>query len=370
MKIYDAIVIGAGPAGAAAAYFLARSGKSVLLLEKRTLPRHKSCAGGLPRKTAEIFDFDLSPCLEVAVKGAVFSWLSSDRKYQGGDRVLGWVTRREVFDDFLVRRAVEAGAVLREGTEAIGLIQDRERAVVYTPRESLIARSVVGADGAHSRVARMLSLKAFKRVGFGLEARLTVPERVLKDYGSYLYFDFGGVPRGYAWIFPRRDHLSAGVASYLPSHFFLKSDLRNFLEREGLGREYAGAVVTGAPISFSVWPGGWVRGRCLLAGDAAGLTDRLTGEGLYQAMKSGELAARAIQRFLAGEGALSDYARMLRRDLWENLFWAWAFSHLINRFPRWAFRRVMSNPRRANKGMLVATGDLDYRELLFRSRRG
>jgi len=127
MKIYDAIVIGAGPAGAAAAYFLARSGKSVLLLEKRTLPRHKSCAGGLPRKTAEIFDFDLSPCLEVAVKGAVFSWLSSDRKYQGGDRVLGWVTRREVFDDFLVRRAVEAGAVLREGTEAIGLIQDRER---------------------------------------------------------------------------------------------------------------------------------------------------------------------------------------------------------------------------------------------------
>ena len=106
MKIYDAIVVGAGPAGAAAAYFLARAGRSVLLLEKRAFPRPKSCAGGLPRKAAQIFDFDLSPCFEVAVKGAVFSWLSSERRYQEGDRVLGWVTRREVFDEFLVRRAV------------------------------------------------------------------------------------------------------------------------------------------------------------------------------------------------------------------------------------------------------------------------
>jgi geranylgeranyl reductase family protein len=369
VKIYDTIVIGAGPAGAAAAYFLARAGKCVLILEKRSFPRPKSCAGGLPRKAAGIFDFDLAPCLEVAVKGAVFSWLSSERRYEGGDEVMGWVTRREVFDDFLVRKAVEAGAELRESTEAIGLIQDRERAIVYTARESLVARSVVGADGAHSRIARMLSLKTFKRVGFGLEARLNVSERVLKDYGSYLYFDFGGVPRGYAWIFPRRDHLSAGVASYLPSHFFLQSDLKNFLEREGLGGDYAGARVTGAPISFSVWPGGWVRGRCLLAGDAAGLTDRMTGEGLYQAMTSGKLAARAIERFLAGERPLRDYSRMVRRVLWEHLFWAWSFSLLITWFPRWAFREVMSNPRRARKGMLVAMGEMSYRQVLFGQRR-
>ncbi len=370
MKIYDAIVVGAGPAGAAAAYFLARAGRSVLLLEKRAFPRPKSCAGGLPRKAAQIFDFDLSPCFEVAVKGAVFSWLSSERRYQEGDRVLGWVTRREVFDEFLVRRAVAAGAVLKERTEAIGLVQDRERAVVYTERESLPARSVVGADGARSPVARMLSLKAFKRVGFGLEARLAVSERVRKDYGSYLYFDFGGVPRGYAWIFPRRDHLCAGVASYSPSHFFLKNELRSFLEREGLSAELAAARVTGAPISFSVWPGGWGRGRVLLAGDAAGLTDRLTGEGIYQALKSGELAACAINRFLAGEAPLRDYSGMVRKNLWENLAWAWLFSRLLNRLPRWAFRKVISDPRRARKGMEVATGAMDYRDLLVKKGEG
>jgi geranylgeranyl reductase family protein len=366
VKVYDSIVIGAGPAGAAAAYFLARAKLSVLLLEKRGLPRHKSCAGSIPRKVNKIFDFDLSPCFDVAVKGAVFSWLSRDRRYLGGNRVLGWVTRREVFDDFLVRKAREAGAELREATEVVGLVQDRERVIVYTPRGSFTAKTVVGADGARSRVARMLSLKIFKRMGFGLEARVTVSEQVLKDYGSYLYFDFGGVPRGYAWIFPRRDHLTAGVASYLPSHFSLKNDLKDFLEREGLGREFPGAKVTGAPISFSVWPGGFIRGRCLLAGDAAGLTDRLTGEGIYQALKSGELAARAIERFLTGKWALTNYARMVRRELWENLFWGWVFSHVIIWFPRWTFQRVLSHPRRARKGMLITTGELTYRQILFR----
>lgn len=160
--------------------------------------------------------------------------------------------------------------------------------------------------------------------------------------------------------------MSAGVTTRRCSPLHLKSYLRDYLEREGLGKEYRRAQVRGSALSFGFFPTVLVKGRCLLAGAAAGLTDRLTGEGIYQALRSGQLAARAVKDFLSGEGDLKNYQTLIRHALGENLFWANILSRIMGAFPQLIFDRVLSDRKRARKGMLVTLGKLNYRQLLFK----
>jgi len=365
MPIYDCIVIGAGPAGGSAAYFLARAGCSVLVLEKAKFPRYKCCGGGLPRKVADIFDFDLSPLFEREIKGTVFSWLSRDRRYERGEEILGWVVKREMFDDFLIRRAAQAGAEFKEEAEVIDLREEVAQYAIVTPGGNFSARTVIAADGADSLLGRRIYPRFLRSSGFALEARIPMREEFLRQRGDYISFDLGGVPGGYGWLFPRRDHISAGVATRRSGFRRLRGCLENYLEREGLIGEYRRDSVRGANIPFGIPPAGLVRGRCLLAGDAAGLVDRVAGEGIYYALKSGELAARAITHFLAGRSALAKYRGLVWQSFGKNLCWSHFFSRLFSLSPHLVFKGVISNERRLRKAMRVILGELSYRDLIF-----
>ena len=362
--IYDAIVAGGGPAGAVSAYFLARKGLKVLLLEKDRPGRYKCCAGGVTSKIQSLLDFDLSPCWETSVRGVVFSWLGEERHCLESEEELGWVTRREVFDFFLQEAARRAGTEIRYGEPLQALDQDQYKVTVHTPKRSFSGRILVGADGAKSQTASLLKLKTLRASGFALEARLEVSEQTLKDRGRFLYFDLGSPVQGYCWIFPRRDHLSAGVAARRPPLLPLRIQLKEYLEREGLLDTWPRARVRGGYIRSSINLSRLHRGRCLLAGDAAGLCDRLTGEGIYPAALSGRLAAEAITAFLSGEKPLEDYKRLVRARLGSDLFWANLISRVLDRFPRKIYEMVLSSHDRVLKLSQLALGRTNYRRLV------
>ncbi|MFN7525075.1 MAG: FAD-dependent oxidoreductase, partial [Aphanizomenon sp.] len=120
--MYDCIIVGAGPAGGTAAYHLAKKGRSVLVLEKESLPRYKPCGGGVSPAIAQWFDFDFSPAISAKVDSLRFTWKLGDpveSKIDTKEPV--WMVRRDIFDHFLVQQAQNQGAELRDNTEVKGI---------------------------------------------------------------------------------------------------------------------------------------------------------------------------------------------------------------------------------------------------------
>ncbi len=363
MSIYDAIVVGGGPAGSSAAEVMARSGLAVLLLEKEKMPRYKCCAGGIPRKVSVLLDLDPASCGAAPVRGLVVSWQGSRPRAVTENRPLGWVVKREDFDYLLLRRAETAGADVREGCGFIGLETDRDITQVTTTEGTFRGRTLIGADGARSRVGSLLGADRLMRFGFALETRLAPSPDIIEKKKGMLFVDLGAVPGGYGWIFPFRDGLNVGVATRRVSFRKLRGCLRDYLRREGLTEELPPGAVRGSALAFNLLPFGIVKGNCLLAGDAAGLTDRLTGEGIYQAIVSGQLAARAITAYLSGHAPLASYRTMVRKTLGVNLLIASGLSRLTGLFPRKMFAVAHRDDVRIRKAMAVVQGELSYRDL-------
>ena len=363
MTIYDSIVIGGGPAGSSAAYTMARAGLKVLLLEKETMPRYKCCGGGIPRKVGEILDFDFSICRDAPARGIVFSWLSKETHSRIGEELLGWVVKREIFDQLLLEQARSAGARVEEGCKFIDLKEGRDILHVTTTGGEFSGRTLIGADGAGSAVARRIGLTGHSRPGFALETRIEIPDSILEERRENLYFDLGGIPAGYGWIFPLKDSLNVGVATRRSSFRGLRTCLRDYLHREGLEEYNDNSNIRGGTLAFRLRPSGLVKGHCCLIGDAAGLTDRLTGEGIYPAILSGQLAGESVTNLLRGDAQLNAYQTAIKKSLGMNIFLANLASRLSGLFPRIIFDRVCGNQRRIEKAMAVIQGELNYRDL-------
>lgn len=321
------LIVGAGPAGCAAAFDLARAGKRVLLLDRRTFPRPKACACGLTRKTLKALRYSVDPvvervCDEIVLQRAGGAGALADKSKEIRVRArepIAAMAVRERFDAFCLQQTLKAGAKggsveLRKLEHIVSLREDERgvELVVATEagEETLRAPVLIGADGANGQVRRLVSGEGatgkepewFAR-GFALEA--TVPYTVLPqrlpagDGAQDLVFDFAPLPGGYGWMFPKGDHVNIGVGAFgttenvkLVTRALLDAYARTKLgvrmDAHGLS-----ATVTGQHLGM----GGHrylPRGRVLLVGDAAGLVDPLTGEGIHSAVVSGQAAAAAV----------------------------------------------------------------------------
>ncbi len=361
-EIYDCLVVGAGPA---AAGFLASRGLRTALLEKARFPRPKCCAGGIPRKLPGV-GFPGGTPGGAAVRGAVFSWRSRRGLEILEEETLGWVVARESFDERLARAAAAAGAELIEGFEARQARPAPGGVEIEGPPGTLRGRVLIVCDGASGRISRSLGLGGRRR-GFGVETRLVVPPEVYARFAGRLFFDFGAIRGGYAWIFPGEGFLNLGAAVRRSRAPELPGLLAGYAGAEGLREWFDLRRVRGAALAFPSRGTERLRGPCLAAGDAAGLTDRLSGEGIYPALESGRLAAAAADGFLRG-GRIEDYRGFLEREILPELRWSVRLSRIQDLFPRLIYRRAVTHPRRAGKMLRVALGDLRYRDI-FRNQK-
>ncbi len=313
--IYDVIVAGAGPAGSSCARAAAASGLSVLVLEKDTFPRLKPCAGGLtsgvdPELLAEIEPVvhDRVTVVEVDFgPGSTLVW-------EGGGTIVR-TTIREELDALLAELAASAGARIEYGLRVELIEPDNEGVSVVAGGSSWRGRHLVGADGVEGTVRRRWR-RARLACGGAIYVR-AYPDASgrLEPYRGRILFDLRTRRQGYGWVFPKRDHLNVGVYGRPSTGRRLKDELRSLLESLGLS-----SWRIDGPFAFPVAARTDARdvasGRILLVGDAAGLTDPITGEGIPHAIASGRAAAESIVASLeSSDPAAPLYARRVAREI-------------------------------------------------------
>lgn len=355
---YDVIVVGAGPAGATAAFHLGAAGRRVLVLEKERLPRHKPCAGGIPTSVLRRFPLDFSPVVERVVRRVRFRF--ADGREIAADLPEGAVVtvRRDRFDHYLVSHA---RAEVRDGAPVADIRQDGAGVeAVLASGETVRARYLILADGANSRLARRVGLRQKRRMGITVEAEVPADDDLLTAFDNAALFVFGLAVSGYAWVFPKSDHLSVGVGAFLGR----SENLRQLLEQEmaRLGIPLAKARLYGHPLPVYLRHEPLHSGRVLLAGDAAGLVDPLLGEGIRHAVRSGERAAEAVLR-----EDVRGYTARIHRDIGSDLLWGLHWARFFYAHPRVSFEWGVRNPLFLQEFLRLFAWRTTYRAMALRA---
>ncbi|WP_326707241.1 geranylgeranyl reductase family protein [Streptomyces cyaneofuscatus] len=307
--VWDVVVVGAGPAGASAAYAAAVAGRRVLLLEKAELPRYKTCGGGIIGFSRD----SLPPGFELPLKDRIHAvTFSLDGKFsrtRRSRRMLFGLINRPEFDAGLVEEAQKAGAELRTGVSVVRVEQHgpavpdrRTVAVVLSGGETVLARAVVGADGSAGRIGAHVGVK-LDQVDLGLEAEIPVPATVAEDWAGRVLIDWGPMPGSYGWVFPKGDTLTVGVISARGDGAGTKRYLEDFIARLGLAG-FEPSVSSGHLTRCRSDDSPLSRGRVVVCGDAAGLLEPWTREGISFALRSGRLAGEWAVRIAEAHDAV------------------------------------------------------------------
>lgn len=294
-EVWDVVVVGAGPAGASAAFAAATAGRRVLLLEKAELPRYKTCGGGIIGPSRDALPPGFVLPFKDRIHAVTFSLDGKLTRTRRSKQMLFGLINRPEFDAGLVAEAEKAGATLRTGTAVARVEQHgssvpdrRTVAVVLADGETVLARAVVGADGSASRIGAHVGVE-MEQVDLGLEAEIPVPETVADDWKGRVLIDWGPLPGSYGWVFPKGDTLTVGVISAKGDGAATKRYLDDFIARLGLAG-FEPAVSSGHLTRCRKPDSPLSRGRVLVAGDAAGLLEPWTREGISFALRSGRLA--------------------------------------------------------------------------------
>ena len=367
----DVAVVGAGPAGATAALVLARAGVGVTLLDRSPLPRSKTCGGGVVARALAA----LPPGVEIPVErrlGRVESRFLDTGVAVTVERetTLVHMAMRATLDLALAEAARAAGATLAapRAVERIGLAADHVQ--LDTSSGPLRARFLIGADGATGTVARAAGWTEPLASVPALEAEVEVPPRVLARFADRARFDLGVPVGGYGWIFPKADHLSIGVGVFTRggARGRLRDELARYVHAAGLG-DASTLRVRGAPIPVRPRRAA-ARGRVLLAGDAAGVADPLTGEGISLAILSGRLAAESLLAVRLAPGAAAGaYLEALRRHVLGELRIARGLAWVLYRRPALARHLLPRLGQLAGEALTeVVAGRRSYRALVGSGR--
>lgn len=291
-------MVGAGPAGAAAARAAAATGASTLLLDRATLPRYKRCGGGLiGLSQAAVRDagVELTAVSRDTVGRLSFTHRGQRAFSRTAPAFLPMVLRSEL-DAALVAAAVASGATVADGIRVSAYDERDEVVTLTTDRGAVRARAVVAADGSQGRAAAYVGVVC-DQVDLGLECELPTPPG--SDWAGHVRLDWGPVPGCYGWVFPKGDTLTVGVIGDRDRGEDLRTYYRSFVA--SLGLDVGTAVHDGGHLTRVRAPGSPLRrGRVLVAGDAAGLLEPWTREGISFALRSGALAGAAAVRDVTG----------------------------------------------------------------------
>jgi geranylgeranyl reductase family protein len=413
---YDVVVVGAGPAGNAAAYDLARAGARVALLEKQTLPRHKTCGGGMPLTVGQVLQLeelrDLAPdaFVEADTRFMRHTFRFADPHFapinppinpdetQAAADLKGpdapnrpplalWMVRRSVFDNALAQRAAGAGAELRDGlavktleTDGSGPVRLRAEGRgegAHTVWEAT-ADTVLGADGANGVVALACGLRRERSLAIAIEAE--VPHRWGDGHADLrpdvCHLEYGAVRSGYAWVFPKADHLNVGAGVFRPRREGgrgdtgvrdeLRAAILDYLAMLGVPKSEGDLTFYAHPLPL--WNGldrlQTRDNRVLLAGDAAGLINPIFGDGILHALKSGQIAARCIL-----DGRQAGYTQAIGAEFKANFDAALKLSKIFYGWPGFVYKHGVKRPGASMQAVRLLSGDLRFDNAMGRIMR-
>ena len=329
MTTFDVAIVGAGPAGSTAAYRLADAGAGVLLVDRATFPRDKPCGGGVTGRAARLLPFAIDPVVEEVVDVLDCRLHYRTRFSRTARAPLALMTQRSRLDHFLLRKAEEAGADVRDGVK----VADVRPTGLTVDGAELAARIVIGADGCNGTAARQLELGGEIVHGVALEANFPYDAR----YARTMVLELAVVPGGYGWIFPKGDHLNVGVGGDEREAPRLREHLERLCAEHGLDPGLA-RDMRGYRLPMRRPTSRLARGSAAVIGDAAGLVDPFSGDGMYEAFLSAQLVSDAALDMLAGrDPGLEPYELAVARRITPLTAAGWGAKVAFDRFPRTTF---------------------------------
>ncbi|MBQ0901240.1 geranylgeranyl reductase family protein [Micromonospora sp. U21] len=359
MIVWDLVVVGAGPAGLSAAHAAARAGVRTLVVERAEHPRYKTCGGGLIGTSLAAVRDRIEVPAHDRVTRVTFTRDGRREFTRRHDSPVVTMVRREEFDDRLRAAAVAAGAQVRQRVPVRAIEQDPEVVRLrLADGTSLAARAVIGADGSSGVTARHVGVR-YRQVDLGLELEVPVPPAEQERWRGRLLLDWGAMPGSYAWVFPKGDRLTVGVIAGRGAGEGTRDYLRRFVDRlglNGLPTEHDSGHLTRCRAEDSPLR----HGRVLVVGDAAGLLEPWSREGISFALRSGELAGAAV-----ADGELVGYERAVAERLVPSMRAGYRLLELFTRRPE-AFHALLATPPGWRMFVQFCQGRASFDEMLAR----
>jgi len=329
-QVWDVVVVGAGPAGATAARYAALGGARVLLLDKATFPRYKTCGGGIIGQSRHRMNDHALATIEADVPEVGFSHRMGRVTRVRTQAPFVAMVDRERFDQANVDAAKEAGAEFRDGANVRSLTdEDGRTRLVLSDGDELLARVVIGADGSGGRVGRHVGV-VIERTDLGLEVE--VPRRP-EDAATGVLLDWGPRPGTYAWVFPKEKTLTVGVIERKGYGDQTRGYLNDWIKRLDLhptDQDRSSGHLT----QWRAHNSPLRRGTVVLAGETAGLLEPWTREGISFALRSGEWAGIAAAAFTGGDAAALDrYEAQVHAELVTEINAGEKLLRMFTRFP-------------------------------------
>jgi geranylgeranyl reductase family protein len=370
---YDVVIVGAGPSGSLLGYLLAQSKYKVAIIDKEEFPRNKVCGGGISNKTVNLLSKyfnDISSIFQFEIQGAYLTYKNEakgaiviDLGKRGGATIL-----RSEFDYFLLTKARLEGAEFYPKCVFKSLNKRGGYYDVITSLDSIQTKYLVGADGVYSQVRNKLFGKDIITYKPSVEALVYVDESEIEKYKKRTLLDFGGMPRGYGWIFPKKDHLNVGIYSIYGSKGNINQDLAKFMKYYTTIQRSKRIEYRGFSIPIRNEKNMYEKDNVWLVGDAAGCAESMYGEGIYYALKSAEVAAKAfIDADKRPESNL--YTKYLESDLLNDMRYSEKIAKLFYSMQWFGFHQMVRNVEINYYYSELIAGNVNYQQCYEETKR-
>lgn len=357
--------MGAGPAGATVSRLLSEQGFTVGLFDKSNFPRIKPCGGALTPRALPLLPKGFAS--QVRETGIQWTFRGKNREpvTLSTHEPFCYIVERVAFDTWLLLESQRSGTKVFLGTPIHDVVDEPHQFTVKTSQGSYSAPYLIGADGAKSVVARRLKLSRPLN-GAALEIEVPVTDKIYRQWEHRVEIDTAHYPSGYAWVIPRYPVLNIGVGSFRAQGISLKRLMVDFVNTQiGNPPEH----ILAHPLPYRLTRQSLSKGRCVLIGDAAGLMDPFSAEGIYSALKSAHIAARAIKSHILNPSPLLEYDTILQRELWPMLKSASLMNRLFYPFSGFWSGVFSKNTDLLELYLTIAQGHKDYSELVRQTQR-